>query len=97
MFHKYIRICLYTFLLFIQIFLKISKELLIFDHIYNITYNKRRVKVKKMKQNSTIILKDFMKEFANNTGLEPENNNPKRYLWTDAFAVCNFLELYNQY
>ena len=49
-----------------------------------------------MKQNSTIILKDFMTEFANNTGLESESNTPKRYLWTDAFAVCNFLELYNR-
>ena len=49
-----------------------------------------------MKQNSTTILKDFMNEFASNTGLEPESNHPKRYLWTDAFAVCNFLELYNR-
>ena len=48
-----------------------------------------------MKQNSTI-LKGIMTEFASNTGLEPENIHPKRYLWTDAFAVCNFLELYNQ-
>ena len=48
-----------------------------------------------MKQNSTEILKDFMTEFASNTGLAPESSNPKRYLWTDAFAVCNFLELYN--
>lgn len=37
-----------------------------------------------------------MTEFASNTGLEPENIHHKRYLWTDAFAVCNFLELYNQ-
>jgi hypothetical protein len=49
-----------------------------------------------MKQNSTTILKDFMTEFSSNTGLEPESNHPKRYLWTDAFAVCNFLELYNR-
>jgi hypothetical protein len=51
--------------------------------------------MQKMKQNSTTILKDFMTEFAYNTGLEPESKHPKRYLWTDAFAVCNFLELYN--
>ena len=37
-----------------------------------------------------------MAEFAINTGLEPESDHPKRYLWTDAFAVCNFLELYNR-
>ncbi len=47
-----------------------------------------------MKQNSTTIMKDFMIQFASNTGLEPESNHPKRYLWTDAFAVCNFLELF---
>ena len=49
-----------------------------------------------MKQNSTGTLKEIMTEFASNTGLAPENIHPKRYLWTDAFAVCNFLELYNQ-
>jgi hypothetical protein len=49
-----------------------------------------------MKQNSTVILKDFMTEFTCNTGLVPESSHPKRYLWTDAFAVCNFLELYNR-
>ena len=49
-----------------------------------------------MKQNSTATLNEIMVEFASNTGLAPENSHPKRYLWTDAFAVCNFLELYNQ-
>ncbi len=34
-----------------------------------------------------------MTEFAHLTGLEGQRA-PKRYLWTDAFAVCNFLELY---
>jgi hypothetical protein len=48
-----------------------------------------------MNQNSTVYVDELMKEFARNTGLEPENSNPKRYLWTDAFAVCNYLELYN--
>ncbi len=37
-----------------------------------------------------------MTEFADLTGLSPAGNVPKRYLWTDAFAVCNFLELYRQ-
>ena len=35
----------------------------------------------------------IMNEFAADTGLS-ETRPPRRYLWTDAFAVCNFLELY---
>ena len=35
-----------------------------------------------------------MIEFANLTGLEPVSPHPIRYLWTDTFAACNFLELY---
>jgi hypothetical protein len=37
-----------------------------------------------------------MSEFANLTGLLSDSNMPRRYLWTDAFAVCNFLGLYLQ-
>lgn len=37
----------------------------------------------------------LMEEFARVTGLEGEGP-PRRYLWTDAFAVCNFLGLYRQ-
>ena len=37
-----------------------------------------------------------MSEFAKRTGLSPAAQNPRRYLWTDAFAVCNFLELFQQ-
>ncbi len=33
-----------------------------------------------------------MEEFAERTGLVG-SNPPRRYLWTDAFAVCNFLNL----
>jgi hypothetical protein len=36
----------------------------------------------------------LMSEFARRTGLYPISRNPQRYLWTDAFAVCNFLELF---
>lgn len=36
-----------------------------------------------------------MTEFADLTGLTADTA-PNRYLWTDAFAVCNFLELYQQ-
>ncbi len=35
-----------------------------------------------------------MLEFADLTGLASPWEAPQRYLWTDAFAVCNFLELY---
>ncbi len=38
----------------------------------------------------------IMTEFARVTGLSPESSAPRRYLWTDAFAVCNFLGLYQE-
>jgi hypothetical protein len=41
-------------------------------------------------------VREIMMEFADLTGLSPEGKAPRRYLWTDAFAVCNFLELYRQ-
>ena len=37
-----------------------------------------------------------MSEFADLTGLLSDSKVPRRYLWTDAFAVCNFLGLYCQ-
>ena len=37
----------------------------------------------------------FMSRFAVQTGLSSKRP-PTRYLWTDAFAVCNFLELYRR-
>jgi len=37
-----------------------------------------------------------MTGFAERTGLTPSARPPRRYLWTDAFAVCNFLELFRQ-
>jgi hypothetical protein len=37
-----------------------------------------------------------MAEFATLTGLSPPGKAQRRYLWTDAFAVCNFLELYRR-
>lgn len=39
------------------------------------------------------IAENLMMEFAYQTGLT-SNLKPRRYLWTDAFAVCNFLGLY---
>jgi len=35
-----------------------------------------------------------MLDFAALTGLSPLGENPRRYLWTDAFALCNLLELF---
>lgn len=35
---------------------------------------------------------ELMTQFAERTGLSPEGP-PRRYLWTDAFAVCNYLAL----
>lgn len=49
-----------------------------------------------MEQNAINIVKNIMIDFAGSTGLEPVSDHPKRYLWTDAFAVCNYLELFNQ-
>jgi hypothetical protein len=46
---------------------------------------------------SQSMVREIMAEFANLTGLSPTGCvQPRRYLWTDAFAVCNFLELFNQ-
>lgn len=40
---------------------------------------------------SRVMIQNIMLEFTDTT-----ENPPRRYLWTDAFAVCNFLELYRQ-
>jgi len=37
----------------------------------------------------------LMLEFAESTGLS-SSKPPRRYLWTDAFAVCNFIQLYKK-
>ena len=51
-----------------------------------------------MKQDaSRSMVREIMTEFARLAGLSPTGKvPPRRYLWTDAFAVCNFLELYSQ-
>ncbi|MGC9965833.1 MAG: hypothetical protein ABSE08_10545 [Syntrophobacteraceae bacterium] len=43
---------------------------------------------------SAQIVSEMMIEFAARTGLRPAGEVQSRYLWTDAFAVCNFLGLY---
>src|SRR5690606_31361795 len=42
------------------------------------------------------LARQLMEEFAEATGLEGDAP-PRRYLWTDAFAVCNFLELHRMF
>ncbi len=50
-----------------------------------------------MKQRtSTSLVKKIMTEFARLTGVAPASSMPRRYLWTDAFAVCNFFSLYQE-
>jgi len=50
-----------------------------------------------MKQSSSLSMAiKIMTEFAELTGLTKEGKASRRYLWTDAFAVCNFLGLYRQ-
>ena len=41
-------------------------------------------------------VREIMARFAEATGLTPAGKPPRRYLWTDAFALCNFLDLYRQ-
>ncbi len=38
---------------------------------------------------------ELLEELASSTGLEP-GAPPRRYLWTDAFAVCGFLSLHRE-
>ena len=48
-----------------------------------------------MNQNTHFpIAEEIMLQFAFRTGLDPAGKAPRRYLWTDAFAVCNFISLY---
>jgi len=44
----------------------------------------------------TVTAHSIMRDFADATGLTNTSQEPRRYLWTDAFAVCNYLELYRQ-
>lgn len=50
-----------------------------------------------MKRNaSSATVRRIMLDFAGITGLIAGWKAPRRYLWTDAFAVCDFAELYRQ-
>ncbi|MDI6718228.1 MAG: hypothetical protein QMD46_01265 [Methanomicrobiales archaeon] len=39
---------------------------------------------------------EILLDFARRTGLAPPDAHPRRYLWTDAFAVCTLLELFRR-
>jgi hypothetical protein len=41
-------------------------------------------------------VRGIMQEFARSNGLDPPSPSPRRYLWTDSFAVCNYLGLYHR-
>ncbi|MBA7481810.1 hypothetical protein ES707_17287 [subsurface metagenome] len=45
---------------------------------------------------TTATVRELMTEFAGLTGLDPPWARPRRYLWTDAYAVCNYLELFRR-
>jgi len=49
-----------------------------------------------MKDTNVAPAREIMREFSRLTGLSPAGSPPRRYLWTDAFAVCNYLELFRQ-
>lgn len=59
-----------------------------------LTEKDRTNDVHTMKDTSAI--EAIMTGFAGRTGLTPPARPPRRYLWTDAFAVCNYLELFRQ-
>jgi hypothetical protein len=49
-----------------------------------------------MQTEAPISAADLMEDFAGATGLDPASGTPRRYLWTDAFAVCNYLGLFRE-
>jgi len=50
-----------------------------------------------MNRNATsALVQEIMLDFACSTGLAPADAHPRRYLWTDSFAVCNYLQLFSR-
>jgi hypothetical protein len=49
-----------------------------------------------MVKQRNVNLPSIMAAFADATGLANTSHAPRRYLWTDAFAVCNYIELHRQ-
>jgi hypothetical protein len=48
------------------------------------------------REETTVQVRDIMLDFTRLTGLAAAGAHPRRYLWTDAFAVCTFLELFER-
>jgi hypothetical protein len=46
----------------------------------------------RLREETTALVRELMMGFAARTGLTPGGSS-RRYLWTDAFAVCNLLDL----
>ena len=42
------------------------------------------------------LVQEIMLDLARLTGLAPASAHPQRYLWTDAFSVCNYIELFRR-
>jgi hypothetical protein len=61
---------------------------------YDLLASNKIYEEKSMKK--LIIIQKIMIDFGDRTCLTGDRCKPIRYLWTDAFAVCNFLELYDQ-
>lgn len=49
-----------------------------------------------MAENIFPVIFELMGEFAESSGIMKADESATRYLWTDAFAVCNFLELFRR-
>jgi hypothetical protein len=49
-----------------------------------------------MRDTTTGQVQEIMRDFARSTGLDPPADHPRRYLWIDAFAVCNYLGLFQE-
>ncbi|MDN7024254.1 hypothetical protein FGU65_05005 [Methanoculleus sp. FWC-SCC1] len=47
-----------------------------------------------IRDTATGFLQKTMREYAARTGLDPASDRPRRYLWTDAYAVCTYLDLF---
>ena len=46
--------------------------------------------------NKSVLIESIMRDFADRTCISGKRCMPIRYLWTDAFAVCNLLELFRK-
>jgi hypothetical protein len=45
---------------------------------------------------ATALVAGIMQDYARHAGLAPASAHSRRYLWTDAFAVCTYLELWSR-